>query len=84
METIYDWVTVALFAGLVTNFLAQSAREDGDDISFVHYLVPSAGCAGANWLGNHGWTVAAIAVLLGVAAYGYQFLIRPGLRPPTH
>ncbi|MCW3796562.1 hypothetical protein OMW55_01900 [Sphingomonas sp. BN140010] len=84
METPFDWITVGLFAALVTHFLAHSARDDGEDIHFVHYLVPSAGCALANWLGNHEWTVAAVAVLLAGAGYAWRFLVRPGLRPPTH
>jgi len=84
METVFDWITVGMFAALVTHFLAQSAREDGKDIHLVHYLLPSAGCALGNWLGNHAWPVPAIASLVGVAAYAYRFLVRPGLRPPTH
>jgi len=84
METAFDWITVAMFAALVTHFLAHSAAEDGEDIHLLHYLVPSAGCALANWLGNHGWILAAVAVLLGVIGYAYHFLIRAARRPPTH
>ena len=84
METAFDWITVAIFAALVTHFLAHSAKEDGEDIHLLHYLIPSAGCALANWLGNHGWTVAAVAVLLLMAGYAYRFLIRAARRPPTH
>ena len=83
METLFDWVTVMLFAGLVTHFLAQSVKPDGDDIGFGHYLLLTVGCATANWLGNHGWALLAVTILLAGAAYAYRFL-RVARRPPRH
>jgi hypothetical protein len=74
MTTIYDWLTVALFAGLVTHFLAFSVRSDVKDIPFGHYLLLSVACALANWLGNNGSGWAAILVLLAGGAYAYRFL----------
>lgn len=83
METFWDWVTVMIFAGLVTLFLSRSVQPDAEDDSLTHYLVPSAGCAAANWLGNegHGW---AAALLIGaVLAYIIHFLFRRRRLPPA-
>lgn len=54
MNTVYDWVTVAIFAGLVVLFLQRSTgwRPAGD--SMLQYLGASAGCAVANYFGNEG------------------------------
>jgi hypothetical protein len=80
MHTIYDWVTVAVFAGLVTRFLAQSVSDRRPDDSIWHYLPPAAGCAAANWLGNRGLDLPAIAVLVMILAYIYFVFFRPRRR----
>ena len=72
METVFDWVTILLFAGLITLFLQRSSMEEPPD-SIWHYLPPAIGCALANYLGNEGYTVAAIAVL--ALAIGYVFKV---------
>jgi len=74
MTTIFDWLTVALFAGLITHFLAFSVRSDVRDIAFGHYLLLSVACACANWLGNHGWGWLAILLLLTGGAYAFRYL----------
>lgn len=79
MNTAYDWITVVIFAGLVTRFLAQSTSEEPTD-SLWHYLLPAAGCAVANWLGNKGWHVPAVAVIAAILAYIYH-LLRHASRP---
>lgn len=85
METVYDWITVAIFAGLVTRFLSTSVEEDGErEDSIWHYLAPSVGCAIANWLGNEGYPIAAV-LLIGVClAYIYYFIWPARRLPPTH
>lgn len=75
METIYDWVTILSFAGLVTLFLQRSSLENPPD-TIWHYLPPSIGAALCNYLGNEGMDAAAIAV--GVASVAYVFIV---LRP---
>ena len=80
METAYDWVTVMIYAGLVTRFLSESAREDGEDTSLWHYLLASVGCAFANWLGNEGWHLAAIAMIAVTLGYIARFILS-GPRP---
>jgi ABC-type sugar transport system permease subunit len=76
VETAYDWITVMIFAGLVTRFLQQSAKPTETDDRLRHYLVPSVGCAVANWLGNAGWHLAAIALIIALLAYAFVFLVR--------
>jgi hypothetical protein len=75
METVYDWVTVAIFAGLIVLFLQRSTDEEARD-SLWQYLVASVGCALANYLGNEGYHV--VAVLTIAATLAYTFLV---LRP---
>ena len=53
METIYDWVTVAIFAGLVVLFLQRSSGEAEPRDSIWQYLAAAIGCAVANYLGNN-------------------------------
>ena len=52
METVYDWLTVAIFAGLIVLFLQRSSAEGEPSDSIWQYLVASVGCALANYLGN--------------------------------
>jgi hypothetical protein len=52
LETVYDWVTVALFAGLVVLFLQRSSGPGEPPDSIWQYLIASVGCAVANYLGN--------------------------------
>jgi hypothetical protein len=70
MHTGYDWITLALFAGLVALFVNR-ARERGapSGADLAHYLVAAVGCAVVNYLGNKNMHVAAIALLAGTGAY---------------
>lgn len=77
METVYDWVTVLIFAGLITLFLQRSSMDDPPD-TIWHYMPPAIGCAVANYLGNEGMTVFAIAMI--VAVIGYIFVVLKPLR----
>lgn len=52
METVYDWVTVAVFAGLIVLFLQRSSGEGEPQDSIWQYLGASIGCAVANYFGN--------------------------------
>ncbi len=84
METAYDWITVIIFAGLVTKFLSESVKLEGSDDSIWQYLPPAIGCGLANWLGNEGWDLAAvfvIALTLGYALYVFGPFRRS---PPEH
>ena len=52
METVYDWITVAIFGGLVVLFLHRSVQPGEPQDTILHYMPPAVGCAVANWLGN--------------------------------
>jgi len=42
METVYDWITIGIFAGLVVLFLQRSMEGQHED-SLFHYLVAGSG-----------------------------------------
>lgn len=81
METIYDWVTMAIFAGLIVLFLHRSAADDPPD-TIWHYLPPSVCCAAANYFGNEGNVVIAVALIaiIGVYVVGVLNVQLPGKR----
>ena len=73
METVYDWVTVAVFVGLAVLFLQRSSEEEPRD-RIYHYVPPAVGCAVSNYLGNEGYMIPAVAVIVAVMAYIFHFL----------
>lgn len=75
MSTIYDWVTLAMFAGLIVLFLERSSHDEPPD-TIWHYLPPSIGCAAANYFGNEGWDAVAVLIIAAVCAYVY-FVLKP-------
>ena len=81
METIYDWVSLAIFAGLVVLFLQRSTSDRGEkDVSLLYYLGAGIGCAVANYLGNHGQDVVAVALLAATIGFIVYYL-KPFQRP---
>jgi hypothetical protein len=81
VETVYDWITVGIFAFLVTLFLHRSVDVEEPADSLWQYLLASGACAVSNWLGNQGWhfpAAAAIAATLGFIFY----VLRPFGGPP--
>lgn len=76
MDTVFDWLTVMIFAGLAALFLQRSMGPRPAHDSLLAYLPPAIGCALANALGNHGWRL--IATLLMTAIIAYVWLV---LRP---
>jgi hypothetical protein len=77
METIYDWLSVAIFAGLALLFLQRSMEEKQVDTVW-HYLPPAIACALGNWLGNEGYAIPAVLVLMASIAYIF-YVLRPSL-----
>ena len=70
METVYDWVSLAIFAGLIVLFLHRSTGERTEkDAPLLHYLGAGVACAIANYLGNHGQGVIAIGILVATACF---------------
>ncbi len=75
METIFDWVSVAIFSGLIVLFLQRSSEAEPRD-SLWQYLAASAGCAVANYLGNEGYEVWAGLTLVFVLVFVW-IVLRP-------
>jgi acyl-CoA thioesterase len=76
METVYDWVTVAIFAGLVVLFVQRSTAEDQprEHDSLLLYLAAAVGCAVANYFGNKGMHVVAIPLIVATVGFIVYFL----------
>jgi len=74
VQTVYDWIAVALFAGLVVLFLQRSMAPEETRDKAIHYVPPALGCALANYLGNHGMDLPAILVLILSGVYAAWFL----------
>lgn len=79
MQTPFDWVTVMLFTGLVVLLLQRSSMEEPSD-KLWQYAPPAIGCAIVNYLGNEGYTIAAIAGIVAVIAY-ILFVLKPHVAP---
>lgn len=75
METIYDWITVAMFAALIVLFLQRSTAEVPRD-TMLSYLPPALACALGNYLGNEGYHLPAILVIAAVPLYVW-FVLKP-------
>lgn len=89
METVYDWVTLTIFAGLIVLFLQRSMAEGEAQDSIWQYLGASIGCMIANLLGNTAledgntlYHLAAVLAIAGVLAYIFYYL-KPFDRPRT-
>ena len=83
MQTIYDWVTVAIFAGLIVIFLQRSVGDGEPQDSILSYLPPAIGCAVSNYFGNEGlendntaYQLLAAAGIVAVLAYTF-YVIKP-------
>ena len=65
MKTVYDWVTVAIFAGLVVLFVQRSTTDEHapEHDSLLLYHGAGIGCAVGNYLGNKGMDLLAIPVI---------------------
>jgi hypothetical protein len=71
VETVYDWITVAIFGGLVVLFLHRSVQPGEPQDTILHYLPPAVGCAFANWVGNppQNQGLLSFLIVLGVLIY---------------
>lgn len=70
METPYDWITVALFSGLIVIFLQRSVGDAPSD-SALNYVPPAIGCAVVNYLGNEGYDAIAVIGIVAIIVYIY-------------
>jgi hypothetical protein len=82
VKTIYDLLTMAIFAGLVVLFLQRSTAAEPRDHMY-QYAPPAIGCAVANYVGNQAVErgdnmLAAVAVVLILAVVGYiLYVLKP-------
>lgn len=76
METVHDWMSMAVFAGLVVLFLHRSTSDGAMKDTLFHYLPPAVGCAAANYVGNEGNAVLSVALLIAVLIY-IAYVLRP-------
>ena len=76
MTTVFDWLTVAIFAGLAVVYLQRSIGPRPSHDAVWKYLPPAILCVVANQVGNGGWTIAATVMMASTLAYIW-FVIRP-------
>jgi len=76
MDTVYDWITVSLFAGLIVLFLQRSMSDSADEHhdSIFLYIGAGLGCAVANYFGNQGMHVIAIPLIVATIGFILYFL----------
>jgi hypothetical protein len=80
VETLFDWASVAVFAGLMVLYLQRSMAEGEPKDKIWHYGPPAIGCAVANQVGNAGLKsqnigLEVLAAVGLVAVIGYIFHI---------
>lgn len=83
METVFDWITVAIFAGLIVLFMQRSTGDEPPSDSIWQYLAASLGCAVANYLGNGGHALLGVLVIVATLGYIVWFLRPFGLGPKS-
>ena len=74
MSTVYDWVTVLIFIGLLALYFLRHAR---NDVPLGRYIIAAVGCAGANYLGNNSYHVMALGVIAATLYFAYYFILMP-------
>ncbi len=72
MQTVYDWGSMVVFAGLVVLFLQRSQGEARDHL--WQYLVAAVGCAVTNYIGNEAIKQDVTAYHFGAVALGVATL----------
>ena len=77
MQTVFDWLSLIVFAGLAVLFLQRSVEGESMGRMWL-YLPPAGGCALANYLGNNGYPVPAVLLLVGSVAY-IMYVLKPVL-----
>lgn len=75
MSSIYDWLCLGIFAGLVVLFLQRSTNtENQHDDPLIFYLVAGAACGVANYLGNSGQDLLAVLLLVATLVLIMRYL----------
>ncbi len=76
MSTVYDWLTMAVFAGLLVTFLQRSIGPRPANDRVINYLPPAVGCGLANYAGNESYALLSAVILVAVLGYIWV-VIRP-------
>ena len=71
---VYDFLSLGIFAGLIVLFLQRSIEPGAFKDHLWQYLVAACGCAVFNYLGNNGYTVAAVLMIVATLAFIYYVL----------
>lgn len=75
MRTIFDWLSLVLFAALAILFLRRSV--EGESVrSMWKYLPPAIACAVGNYVGNNGQALLAVLFFGFAVAFGL-FVLKP-------
>ena len=70
MSTTWDFITLAVFAGLIVLFLQRSMdNETTERDPMWRYFVAAVGCAVTNYLGNEVSDFAAVAALIATVGF---------------
>jgi FtsH-binding integral membrane protein len=69
MSTVYDFMTMGLFAVLAVIFLHRSTRNEPDTHPIWMYALAGIGCASANFAGNHGYPFIAVVLMALVTGF---------------
>jgi uncharacterized membrane protein YjjP (DUF1212 family) len=76
MTTVFDWMPVAIFAGLAVIYMQRSVGARPAHDAVWKYLPAAIACMLANQVGNAGWPLPATLLMAGTLAYVW-FVIRP-------
>ena len=76
MKTPFDWINIAIFAGLIVVFLQRSVGDDEPVDTIWTYMPPALGCAVSNYLGNNDYPIPGVVVIIVVLAYIW-YVIKP-------
>lgn len=76
VQTIYDWVTVAIFGALIVLFLHRSTAQEEPKDNIFQYLPACIGCALANYVGNEGHGAVAFGIIVVVVGY-VAYVLKP-------
>lgn len=72
MSTVYDWLTVLMFMFIVGLYFHRQQRAEQN---LLLYLAAAAGCAGANYLGNEQFHMAALGMIAVTLLFVYWFIL---------
>ncbi|WP_425228640.1 XrtV sorting system accessory protein [Sphingomonas sp.] len=81
--TVFDILTLALFGGLIVLFLERSIGNAPAHDPLWRYLVAASGCAATNYVGNQGYSMIAVVMLVATLAY-IVYVLRPFDRLSQH